>query len=443
MARPLRARVQASIVTVTALAVLLFAVPLGVVISNLYEGEAVTALQRDATRVAAVVPDTIAADRGPVRLPRDLPADLTVGVYTVQGRLIVEQGPADSALAATAADGRVHVAREGTALAVAVPIASDQTAAATVRVAVPYDSVTRRTLGALAVLFLLGLAAVGVAALLARRQARRIAVPLERLTESARALGAGDFAITTEKSQIAEADTLAEALDSTARRLGQVLDRERSFSTHVSHQLRTPLTALMLGLESALARPDADLERAIQTAIRRGEQVRTTIDELLELARDTHGPTDPLAVDGLVDGVRDRWQTLFADRGRHLVLTTAPSLPSVAASSAALHHVVDVLLDNALEHGSGETRVTVDELADGLVIEVSDEGVGLADPATAFAPRTDIEERRGIGLALARSLTEAEGGRLLLRRAAPAPVFSILLPASPSVGGDHDAAART
>ena len=78
-------------------------------------------------------------------------------------------------------------------------------------------------------------------------------------------------------------------------------------------------------------------------------------------------------------GVRDRWQVLFADRGRSLVVTTAPSLPAVAASSAALHHIVDVLLDNALEHGGGETRVTVDELADGPVIEVSDEGVGLAE----------------------------------------------------------------
>jgi signal transduction histidine kinase len=445
-ARPLRARVQASIVTVTALTVLLFAVPLGVVISNLYEGEAVTALQRDATRVAAVVPDTIAADHGvdgTVHLPRDLPADLTIGVYTVQGKLIVEHGPADSALAATAADGRVHVAREGDALAVSVPVPSDQAAAATVRVAVPYDSVTRRTLGTLALLFLLGVVAVGVAALLARRQARRIAVPLERLTESARALGAGDFTITTERSQISEADTLAEAIDSTARRLGQVLERERSFSTHVSHQLRTPLTALMLGLESALSRPDADTEQAIRTAAGRADQLRTTIDELLELARDTHAPTDPLLVDGLIAGVRDRWHALFADRGRRLTLTTAPSLPEVAASSAAIHHVLDVLLDNALEHGSGETRVTIDELADGLLIEVSDQGAGLADPATAFAPRTtSTTERhgtRGIGLALARSLTEAEGGRLLLRRAAPAPVFRILLPASVESSQRHTA----
>jgi signal transduction histidine kinase len=117
----------------------------------------------------------------------------------------------------------------------------------------------------------------------------------------------------------------------------------------------------------------------------------------------------------------------------------------VAASSAAIHHVVDVLLDNALEHGGGETRVAVDELADGLLIEVSDEGAGLADPATAFAPRATRTGTRGIGLALARSLTEAEGGRLLLRRAAPRPVFSLLLPASPespAVGrsGESDSA---
>jgi hypothetical protein len=119
--------------------------------------------------------------------------------------------------------------------------------------------------------------------------------------------------------------------------------------------------------------------------------VQAAIDELLQLARDTHGPTDPLVVDSLMAGVRDRWLVLFADRGRSLMVTTAPSLPTVAAASAALHHIVDVLLDNALEHGSGETRVTVDELADGLVIDVSDEGVGLADPATAFASRSTEE----------------------------------------------------
>ncbi|HEX4704129.1 MAG TPA: HAMP domain-containing sensor histidine kinase [Pseudonocardiaceae bacterium] len=439
-ARPLRARVRASIVTVTTLAVLLFAVPLGAVSNSVYEGAAVTALQVDATRVAAAIPDTIESDDSPVHLPTDLPANLTVGIYTAQGRLIRAHGPNVSGLAAAAADGRMHVAREGDALAVSAPVPSDQTVAPIVRVAVPYNTVTALTARAFAVLALLGAAAIGVAALLARRQARRIAVPLERLTESARALGAGDFTITTEKSQISEADTLAEAIDSTARRLGQLLDRERSFSTYVSHQLRTPLTALTLGLESALSRPDADLEQAARTALRRGEQLRTTIEELLLLARDTHAPGDALVVDDLVAGVRDRWHGMFADRGRQLVLTVAAELPEVRASSAAVQHVLDVLLGNALEHGAGETSVGIDELADGLQIAVSDDGGGLADPATAFAARATKPDARGgtrgIGLALARSLAEAEGGRLLLRRPAPRPVFCLLLPASvPATSG--------
>jgi signal transduction histidine kinase len=91
---------------------------------------------------------------------------------------------------------------------------------------------------------------------------------------------------------------------------------------------------------------------------------------------------------------------------------------------------VDVLVDNALVHGAGTAEVTVSTLADGLLIEVSDEGLGLADADTAFTPRTARTGTHGIGLGLARSLTEAEGGRLLLRRIAPHPVFGLLLPAA-------------
>jgi signal transduction histidine kinase len=99
-------------------------------------------------------------------------------------------------------------------------------------------------------------------------------------------------------------------------------------------------------------------------------------------------------------------------------------------SAVAIRHVVDVLVDNALVHGAGAVEVAVSTLADGLLIEVSDEGPGLADADTAFTPRTARTGTHGIGLGLARSLTEAEGGRLLLRRIAPHPVFGLLLPAA-------------
>lgn len=419
---------QGSIVSVTALAMLLFAVPAAIAARSMYHGEAITALQRDATRVAAVVPDTITAAAGTMRMPSGVSADQTVGVYTTAGDLIREHGPARSVIAAQAGDGRVHVAVEGADLAVSVPVPADHGVAATVRVSIAYDQVTDRTIVAWAVMALLGLCVVGIAAVLARRQARQIAVPLERLTASARALGDGDFTVQPGRSNVAEADSLAAALASTAHRLGDLVERERAFSTQVSHQLRTPLTALLLGLESALSRPDADLRQAAGTALRRGEQLQATIEDLLRLARDTRRQPDALDVAAVLGTIAEHWQAVFGERSRTLRVTCASDLPEAHASATAVRHVLDVLVGNALVHGAGDTTVTADAFAEGLLVEVSDEGPGLTHPATAFAPRAGTGTH-GIGLAMARSLAEAEGGRLLLRHAAPRPVFSLLLPA--------------
>lgn len=446
--RSLRTRVQTSIVAVAALSVLAFAIPLAAAVRNMDYSQAVTALQRDATRITAVVPDTITSDANAVALPSGLPADLTVGIYTTTGRLIGHHGPASSAVAAAAADGQVHTAIEGADLAVSAPVPSDRAVAATVRVSIADDQVIDDTLSTWAIMALLGLGVIGIAWLLARRQGRRIAAPLERLTISARALGDGDFTIRPGRSRITEADALADAIEATAGRLGRTLRRERAFSTQVSHQLRTPLTALLLGLESALSRPDADLRQAMATALRRGEQLHVTIEELLLLARENPaGNTAPLAVGELLDAVHEHWQPVFADAGRTLRVSAPPDLPMAHGSTTAIRHVVEVLVDNALVHGAGVTTVSAHAVAEGVVVEVSDEGPGLADPDRAFAPRTAVSDpgaggrgsTHGIGLALARSLAEAEGGRLVLRHASPHPVFDLLLPeVAQAASGDEE-----
>src|SRR5260370_13798567 len=93
---PLRRRVLVSILAVTALAVILFALPLGVAVQRLYRTEAVTALQRDAARAAAVVPDTIPG--GPVSLPRQSPSQPVIGVDFPAGPPLAGPGAAPSAL---------------------------------------------------------------------------------------------------------------------------------------------------------------------------------------------------------------------------------------------------------------------------------------------------------------------------------------------------------
>ncbi|WP_433042853.1 sensor histidine kinase [Dactylosporangium sp. CS-033363] len=425
----LRARIRASIVGVAAGAVALFALPLGYALAAGYDSEAVIALQRDAARVAATVSDSFGTDGSTVELPPDLPASVTVGVYRVDGVRLAHGGPERSLVAAAAADAHLHHAIEDGQLAVVAPVPSDGGVTLAVRAAEPYRIVQWRTVRAWGLMAASGLLVVGLAALLARRQAARIARPLQELTASARALGDGDFTIRAAPSDLEEADAAGRALEATARRLGTVLDRERAFSADVSHQLRTPLTALLLALESALRDPRANRDRlraAAQSALRRAEQLHETVEELFDLARDTHVSAEPLDVAGLLTGVRERWHGEFAARGRRLDLPDPPPLPPVHASNAAVRQILDVLLTNALRHGAGTATVAVADLAAGVSIEVGDEGPGFGgDPERAFARRVG-----GIGLSLARSLAEAEGGRLVVRRAAPRPVFSLLLAAA-------------
>src|SRR5260370_8151645 len=91
---PLRRRVLVSIMTVTALAVIVFALPLAVAVQRLYRTETVTALQRDAARAAAVVPDSIPG--GPASLPGRLSAAPNFGVYDTAGRRVAGSGPGHS-----------------------------------------------------------------------------------------------------------------------------------------------------------------------------------------------------------------------------------------------------------------------------------------------------------------------------------------------------------
>ena len=226
---PLRRRVLVSILAVTTLAVILFALPLGVAVQRLYRSEAVTALQRDAARAAAVVPDTIPG--GPVNLPRQSSSQPVIGVYDMAGQRVAGSGPARSVLAVSGPKAQVRDAVEGGDLAVITPIPSDQKAVGTVRAAVPYRTVTDRVHRAWAVMALLALIATGLAAVLARRQSVRLSAPLERLTRVARALGDGDFMVRAERSGLREADTASQALEDTAAQLGDLLDRERAFSS--------------------------------------------------------------------------------------------------------------------------------------------------------------------------------------------------------------------
>ncbi|WP_308284352.1 HAMP domain-containing sensor histidine kinase [Pseudonocardia oceani] len=314
----------------------------------------------------------------------------------------------------------------------AVPIAHDGEVVGAMRIAGTRDAllwpVTVAWLGMAA----LGLTAIGVVWLLARRESARLARPLDDLSLAAGRLGAGDFSVRIPAVQYAEIDAVGSSLNRTASRLDELLARERAFSAEASHQLRTPLTGLRMGLETALERRDQDPWLAITRGLRATDRIERTIDELLALAHNARGAVDPLDIGQVVQDAAQQWDAQFAAKGRQLRVDVEPDTLPALASAAAVRQVLTVLLDNALLHGRGAVEVTVRDAGGAVAVDVADEGPGVGRPESeVFTGTTPWANGHSIGLPLARRLAEAEGGRLRLARPSP-PLFTLLLR-----GGSH------
>ncbi|MEU8495076.1 sensor histidine kinase [Pseudonocardia alni] len=428
-------------VGVTSLAVALFGLPLAVAIV----AYAVADERTELAHVANVAALSVAVDlaRGqPPRLPPDR-SSLAVALYDSSGRRILGDGPA-------AADGPVIVALAQpdddnqaspveTRDVVAVPVSGEDTRAGVIRVSGNMADIVRSVALGWSAMAGLAVIALGTAYLVARRHAGRLAGPLERLSAAARRLGDGDFTTRTERSGVPEIDSVGGDLDSTAERLGSMVARERSFTADASHQLRTPLAGLRLTLESALDTPGAEPRAAMAEAVSAADGLERTITELLALARDDPdrertGCTDVRSVVAAV--VEEHSGPLTS--GRTVRITRDDTTPTAVVSPAAIRQILGVLLENALQHGAGAVQIVVRDLGALCAVDVTDEGTVPDEIATTlFARRSPNATGHGIGLALARSLAEAEGGGLVLTSGRPT-TFTVFLPTADRMSGRTD-----
>ncbi|ACQ79416.1 histidine kinase [Beutenbergia cavernae DSM 12333] len=275
-----------------------------------------------------------------------------------------------------------------------------------------------------------------IATLLARYQARRLAAPLVYLAASAEQIGSGQVRPRLEPSGVEEIDLVAAELARTSDRMAARLAAERQFAADASHQLRTPLTALSMRLEEIQAlTTDDDVREEARVSLEQIERLVAVVDDLLTNSRRAGGgTTEVVHLADVFHQQEDEWAPTYARSGRKLVFDDAGPA-SVLASPGALAQVLATILENSLKYGAGTTRVAcrTSSSGHGVVIEVSDEGPGVD---AKLAPR--IFERSvtsgkgsGLGLALARDLVAADGGRLELRQASP-PVFAIFLSAVPT-----------
>lgn len=278
--------------------------------------------------------------------------------------------------------------------------------------------------------------AAAAAVALARYQARRLAAPLIYLAASAEQLGSGQVRPRMAATGIEEIDLVAAELARTSDRLAARLAAERQFSADASHQLRTPLTALSMRLEEIQLMTDSEeVSEEARIALEQVERLVGVVDDLLSAARrQAGGTTQVLHLADLFAQQADEWGPTYAKAGREVVFEAAGTT-AVLASPGGLAQVLATLLENSLKYGAGTTRVGCRPASSrtSVVIEVSDEGAGVPpDLAPRIFERSVSGGRStGLGLALARDLVAADGGKLELANAAGA-VFQIFLSAVPT-----------
>ncbi len=289
-----------------------------------------------------------------------------------------------------------------------------------------------RGAGALVFIGSLALAAVGVAVGLAFLQARRLTQPLEELAGGARRLGSGDARPLGRRYGVAELDQVAEGLDSSARRIANLLAAERELAVDASHQLRTPLAALSMRLEEMIAAADDPgvVREEGAAALAQTERLADVVGQLLGPARRPGGGTAALIdIDDIVAQQIAEWDPAFRRVHRKLEVAGEKGLRG-HLTAGGLAQVVATLLDNALVHGAGTVTIRTWQTPKSVVIEVRDEGNGVPPE---LVPRifdrgvSGRPEGTGLGLALARTMAAADGGRVVLVRAKPT-IFAVFLP---------------
>jgi signal transduction histidine kinase len=221
---------------------------------------------------------------------------------------------------------------------------------------------------------------------------------------------------------------VSEEMSLSAERMRAQLEQEKAFSGQAAHQLRTPLTALGLQIEELTMNPEtprqvrAELHRARNEV----DRLADVITDLLALARRGVLPargnhSDPVAV--AVDATR-RWASSAQAVGRDLRL--AGTLPDcrVRAPAGPASQVLDVLIDNALKHGTGDIEVSVEVVGDDVRMRVADQGTSTGQ---AGGEESSSSGGEGMGLLLAEQLAAACGGQMV-RADQPTTAFELVLP---------------
>lgn len=270
--------------------------------------------------------------------------------------------------------------------------------------------------------------------LIGRYTVGQILRPLNRLGAGARRIASGELSTRIALTGDPDLDPIAGSFNGMAEAVQSRITRERRFSGNVSHELRSPLTAVLGTTELLERRKDELPEREAGLISVLADQVRRMSQMLLDLLEISRiGADDPLQLESVdlfllcLDAVQMRGLSDSLVAGDSIVVRT---------DARRFERIVGNLIDNANRHGQGVVGVTVSHDQDFARVTVEDRGPGV-DPAQLdklFEPFTrgnDAHhmEGAGLGLAIAREQAGLLGAKLSLRPAQPqGAAFTVEIP---------------
>ncbi len=218
--------------------------------------------------------------------------------------------------------------------------------------------------------------------------------------------------------------------------LRRALIEKEEFLANITHEVRSPLTNV-IGFAQILADPDLDIsvgerQEMLSRIIEESHEIAALVEDLLTSARNEVGQLRVVKIPVDLDvEITQVLGTLTPDRRGRIRYHKSGDVVAVG-DPARIRQVLRNLTSNALKYGGDRIEVGLHADADRAIVEVRDDGKGLDGGGDAFErhrPNLNVSGSNGIGLSLARDLTQLMDGTIEFRRDPPWTVFAVSLPA--------------
>ncbi|ABE49181.1 periplasmic sensor signal transduction histidine kinase [Methylobacillus flagellatus KT] len=272
-----------------------------------------------------------------------------------------------------------------------------------------------------------------------------VAQPIRRMDAAIRKLGEGDYSEPISIDGPGDLRNLGERLDWLRAQLNELDQQKQRFLRNVSHELKTPLTAIREGselLSDEVGGPLTPQQREIAGILRESSlRLQKMIENLLSFtAAQFHAPQlnlETVDLTGLAEAILADYSLTISNKNINIQRDFFPTL--IQADREKIHSVLDNLISNAVKYTSPSSsiRISITHQAHQAIIEVHDGGPGVmaSDKAKLFEPfyrgdsaHESLVSGSGLGLSIAKEYVDAHGGEIILLPSERGARFRVTLP---------------